>query len=57
MEDLAVVKLVEGSIGLVDPNQADDLYDSMHSYLAESGITGVKVDAIHVSLIYLFIVS
>jgi stachyose synthetase len=52
MEDLAVVKLVEGSIGLVDPNQANDLYDSMHSYLAESGVTGVKVDAIHVSFIF-----
>ncbi|XP_045796860.1 stachyose synthase [Trifolium pratense] len=47
MVDLAVVKLVEGSIGLVDPNQANDFYDSMHSYLAESGVTGVKVDAIH----------
>ncbi|KAJ1412554.1 Glycosyl hydrolases 36 [Sesbania bispinosa] len=47
MDDLAVVKIVEGSIGLVDPNQANDFYNSMHSYLAESGITGVKVDVIH----------
>lgn len=49
MEDLAVVKIVEGGIGLVHPDQADDLYDSMHSYLSDAGITGVKVDVIHVS--------
>ncbi|GAV83056.1 Raffinose_syn domain-containing protein [Cephalotus follicularis] len=47
MEDLAVVKIVEGGIGLVHPSQADDFYDSMHSYLASTGITGVKVDVIH----------
>ncbi|XP_062083834.1 stachyose synthase [Humulus lupulus] len=47
MTDLAVVKIVEGGIGLVNPNQADDFYDSMHSYLAGVGITGVKVDVIH----------
>ncbi|KAF8014876.1 hypothetical protein BT93_H0616 [Corymbia citriodora subsp. variegata] len=47
MTDLAVVKIVEGGIGLVDPSQAGDFYDSMHSYLASVGITGVKVDVIH----------
>uniref|UniRef100_A0A7N2N3I2 Stachyose synthase n=1 Tax=Quercus lobata TaxID=97700 RepID=A0A7N2N3I2_QUELO len=47
MEDLAVVKIIEGGIGLVHPDQAVDFYDSMHSYLAEVGITGVKVDVIH----------
>ncbi|XP_073053919.1 LOW QUALITY PROTEIN: stachyose synthase-like [Primulina eburnea] len=47
MTDLAVVKIIEGSIGLVHPDQADDFYDSMHSYLAKVGITGVKVDVIH----------
>ncbi|KAL5561035.1 hypothetical protein UlMin_030782 [Ulmus minor] len=47
MTDLAVVKIVEGGIGLVNPDQADEFYDSMHSYLAKSGITGVKVDVIH----------
>ncbi|KAK6937255.1 Glycosyl hydrolases 36 [Dillenia turbinata] len=47
MNDLAVVKIVEGGIGLVHPDQATDFYDSMHSYLAKSGITGVKVDVIH----------
>lgn len=49
MTDLAVVKIIEGSIGLVDPDQADDFYESMHSYLAKVGITGVKVDVMHVS--------
>lgn len=47
MSDLAVVKIVEGGIGLVHPDQAGDFYDSMHSYLSEVGITGVKVDVIH----------
>ncbi|KAG8389577.1 hypothetical protein BUALT_Bualt02G0243600 [Buddleja alternifolia] len=42
MTDLAVVKIIEGSIGLVNPDQAEDLYDSMHSYLSKVGITGVK---------------
>ncbi|KAF7818123.1 Stachyose synthase [Senna tora] len=47
MQDLAVVKIVEGSIGLVHPDQANHFYDSMHSHLAKSGVTGVKVDVIH----------
>ncbi|XLU60033.1 hypothetical protein S245_019242 [Arachis hypogaea] len=47
MPDLAVVKLVEGSIGLVHPYQANDFYESMHSYLAKSGVTGAKIDVIH----------
>ncbi|KAJ8748679.1 hypothetical protein K2173_008124 [Erythroxylum novogranatense] len=47
MNDLAVVKIVEGGIGLVHPEQAGDFYDSMHSYLASVGITGVKLDVIH----------
>ena len=49
MYDLAVVMVVKGGIGLVNPSQAGDLYESMHSYLADAGITGVKVDVIHVS--------
>ncbi|KAI9099210.1 hypothetical protein K1719_024977 [Acacia pycnantha] len=47
MHDLAVVNIVKGSIGLVHSHQAHDIYDSMHSYLAKCGITGVKVDVIH----------
>ena len=48
--DLAVVMTEKGGIGLVDPNQAADLYEALHSYLADAGVTGVKVDVIHVSL-------
>ncbi|KAG0530889.1 hypothetical protein BDA96_05G226000 [Sorghum bicolor] len=47
MEDLAVDRIVEGGIGLVRPDQAGDLYESMHSYLAGAGVTGVKVDVVH----------
>ncbi|KAF0896472.1 hypothetical protein E2562_024334 [Oryza meyeriana var. granulata] len=47
MDDLAVDRIIEGGIGLVRPNQAGDLYNSMHSYLAGAGVTGVKVDVIH----------
>ncbi|KAG6667968.1 hypothetical protein CIPAW_01G137300 [Carya illinoinensis] len=47
MYDLAVVMIVKGGIGLVNPDQAADLYESMHSYLADAGISGVKVDVIH----------
>ncbi|KAK6160982.1 hypothetical protein DH2020_004363 [Rehmannia glutinosa] len=47
MYDLAVVMVEKGGIGLVDPKQAEDLYEAMHSYLADAGVTGVKVDVIH----------
>ncbi|KAB1202635.1 Stachyose synthase [Morella rubra] len=47
MNDLAVMKIVEGGIGLVHPDQAEDFYNSMHSYLDGVGITGVKVDVVH----------
>ncbi|GLT42657.1 hypothetical protein SLA2020_166460 [Shorea laevis] len=47
MPDLAVDEIVKAGLGLVHPNQAGDFYDSMHSHLAKSGITGVKVDVIH----------
>ncbi|KAL8166609.1 hypothetical protein V2J09_008108 [Rumex salicifolius] len=47
MDDLAVVRIVEGGIGLVHPDQTEEFYESMHSHLASAGITGVKVDVIH----------
>ncbi|XP_062182807.1 stachyose synthase [Phragmites australis] len=47
MDDLAVDRIVEGGIGLVRPDQAGYLYESMHSYLAGAGVTGVKVDVVH----------
>ncbi|XBJ21220.1 hypothetical protein VPH35_011911 [Triticum aestivum] len=36
-----------GGIGLVQPQHAGKLYDAMHSYLAGSGVTGVKVDVMN----------
>ncbi|CAI9781056.1 unnamed protein product [Fraxinus pennsylvanica] len=48
MEDFAVVNIVEGSIGLVHPDQAGEFYDLMHSYLSKVGITAFKVDVIQI---------
>ncbi|KAK3156744.1 hypothetical protein QOZ80_2AG0111280 [Eleusine coracana subsp. coracana] len=47
MEDLAVDRIMEGGIGLVPPDQASALFDSMHSHLSSAGVTGVKVDVVH----------
>ncbi|XP_037474477.1 stachyose synthase-like [Triticum dicoccoides] len=47
MDDLAVDRIVEGGIGLVQPQHAGKLYDAMHSYLAGAGVTGVKVDVMN----------
>ncbi|XBJ28219.1 hypothetical protein VPH35_005358 [Triticum aestivum] len=47
MDDLAVDRIVEGGIGLVQPQHAGKLYDAMHSCLAGAGVTGVKVDVIN----------
>ncbi|CAA3014844.1 stachyose synthase [Olea europaea subsp. europaea] len=47
MDDLALVKIVEGSIGLVHPNQAKDFYELIYSYLSTIESTRVKVDVIH----------
>lgn len=49
MYDLAVVMIEKGGIGLVHPREAHELYEAMHSYLADAGVSGVKVDVIHVS--------
>ncbi|KAI5004975.1 hypothetical protein ZWY2020_032218 [Hordeum vulgare] len=47
MEDLAVDKIVNNGVGLVDPEHARELYEGLHSHLQASGIDGVKVDVIH----------
>ncbi|KAL5227636.1 hypothetical protein ABZP36_015901 [Zizania latifolia] len=47
MEDLAVDKIVNNGVGLVDPRRARELYEGIHSRLKASGIDGVKVDVIH----------
>lgn len=52
MTDLAVVKIMEIGVGLVDPQEAHELYEGLHSHLESVGIDGVKIDVIHVSLIF-----
>ncbi|KAI9077815.1 hypothetical protein K1719_040301 [Acacia pycnantha] len=50
MEDLAVDKIVNNGVGLVPPHMVDQMYEGLHSTLEASGIDGVKVDVIHVSV-------
>ncbi|GAB4841776.1 hypothetical protein Ancab_022499 [Ancistrocladus abbreviatus] len=47
MEDEGLIGILGAGIGLVNPEQASEFYDSMHSCLRSAGITGVKVDVIH----------
>ncbi|CAA6665509.1 unnamed protein product [Spirodela intermedia] len=47
MEDLAVDKIVNNGVGMVPPEKAWEMYDGLHSHLASLGISGVKVDVIH----------
>ncbi|KAF8010949.1 hypothetical protein BT93_J1550 [Corymbia citriodora subsp. variegata] len=47
MVDLAVDKIVSTGVGLVPPEQADQMYEGLHSHLESVGIDGVKVDVIH----------
>jgi hypothetical protein len=52
MPDLAADMIIKDGPGLVNPDQAGDFYEAMHSYLVDVGITGVKVDVIHISVVY-----
>ncbi|KAG2710435.1 hypothetical protein I3843_04G026800 [Carya illinoinensis] len=47
MEDLAVDKIVDTGVGLVQPDVVDQMYEGLHSHLEAVGIDGVKVDVIH----------
>ncbi|KAL6011451.1 hypothetical protein ACLOJK_001899 [Asimina triloba] len=47
MKDLAVDKIVNNGVGIVPPDQVQQMYDGLHSHLASVGIDGVKVDVIH----------
>ncbi|KAK9748794.1 hypothetical protein RND81_02G081600 [Saponaria officinalis] len=47
MEDLAVDKIVNNGVGLVQPEKAHELYEGLHSHLEACGIDGVKIDVIH----------
>ncbi|XP_078431685.1 raffinose synthase family protein [Wolffia australiana] len=48
MKDLAVDKIVGNGVGLVPPEKVSELYEGLHRHLASCGITGVKVDVIHI---------
>ncbi|XP_072997661.1 stachyose synthase-like [Typha latifolia] len=48
MFDGALAKCLKYGVGLVRPDQVAEFYNSMHSYLASAGVTGVKVDVIHI---------
>lgn len=52
MPDLAADMIIKDGLGLVNPDQAGDFYEAMHSYLVDVGITGVKVDVVHISVVY-----
>ncbi|KAL9389288.1 hypothetical protein Peur_017893 [Populus x canadensis] len=43
MPDLANDMIIKDGLGLVNPDQAGDFYEAMHSYLVDVGITGVNV--------------
>lgn len=44
IRDIALDSLEKYGVGVVDPQKVFDFYNDMHSYLAESGVDGVKVD-------------
>lgn len=44
IRDIAMDSLEKYGVGLIDPGRVFDLYNDMHSYLALSGVDGVKVD-------------
>ncbi|MED6113801.1 hypothetical protein PIB30_074224 [Stylosanthes scabra] len=48
MTDLAVVKILENGVGVVAADEADKLYEGLHSHLESVGIDGVKIDVTHV---------
>ncbi|OWM90520.1 hypothetical protein CDL15_Pgr014823 [Punica granatum] len=47
MEDLAVDKIANSGIGLVPPEEVQEMYERLHAHLQSVGIDGVKVDVIH----------
>ncbi|XP_059643705.1 probable galactinol--sucrose galactosyltransferase 2 [Cornus florida] len=44
LRDVAMDSLEKYGVGLIDPQKVFDFYNDLHSYLAGSGIDGVKVD-------------
>ncbi|XP_051133190.1 probable galactinol--sucrose galactosyltransferase 2 [Andrographis paniculata] len=44
IRDIAMDSLEKYGVGLIDPRKVFEFYNDMHSYLAGSGVDGVKVD-------------
>lgn len=44
IRDIAMDSLEKYGVGVIDPQRVRDFYSDMHSYLASSGVDGVKVD-------------
>ncbi|KAL8041854.1 hypothetical protein ABFX02_09G011200 [Erythranthe guttata] len=44
IRDIAMDSLEKYGVGLIDPTKIRDFYNDMHSYLADCGVDGVKVD-------------
>ena len=44
IRDVVMNELEKYGIGLIDPQKIYDFYNDLHSYLASSGVDGVKVD-------------
>ncbi|KAJ4822523.1 hypothetical protein Tsubulata_048068 [Turnera subulata] len=44
VRDIAMDSLEKYGVGVIDPNKVYDFYNDLHSYLASSGVDGVKVD-------------
>ncbi|MCO5613082.1 hypothetical protein L7F22_067356 [Adiantum nelumboides] len=48
MPDLAVDRIIRSFTGLVPPENIFKFYNRLHSYLDQSGVSGVKIDVIQV---------
>uniref|UniRef100_A0A5B7B526 galactinol--sucrose galactosyltransferase n=1 Tax=Davidia involucrata TaxID=16924 RepID=A0A5B7B526_DAVIN len=44
LRDIAMDNLEKYGVGVIDPQKVYDFYNDLHSYLASSGVDGVKVD-------------
>lgn len=44
IRDIAMDSLEKYGVGIIDPQKVYDFYNDLHSYLADSGVDGVKVD-------------
>lgn len=44
IRDIAMDSLEKYGVGVIDPQCINDFYNDLHSYLASSGVDGVKVD-------------